>query len=315
MKVAITGISGYLGQLIARKLQSDPAVDSILGLDLVGPSFHFTKMSFEYADVRSADFEKLLEGIDAVYHLAFVVTAPKDLTMAQIDRINIDGSRRVFEGAIRAGVNKIVYSSSIAAYGAHWDNPAQITEDSALRPNKNWYYSRTKGEVELILDELQKKHPETIVIRFRPGIFIGPTSNNQLKNLISARWLICLTKGLAFGLSWDSDVCDAFHLALNHGQSDIFNLAGDGTLTIEKISALIDKKILHLKLDWLLPLAKLAAYLHLIAPGQVDWLNVGMRYPINVSAARAKEKLGWQPRFDSTQALLEYCSCLGLIDN
>ena len=315
MKVAITGISGYLGQLLARKLQDDPAVSSILGLDLVEPLFHFPKMSFEYADVRSADFAELLKDIDVVYHLAFVVSPPKDLSNAQIDRINIDGSRRVFEGAIRAGVKKIIYSSSIAAYGAHPDNPARLTEDSLLRPNKEWYYSRTKGEVELILDNLQKEHPETVFIRFRPSIFIGPTTDNQLGGLLSARWLLCLQKGLDFGLCWDADITDAFHLALKYNQSDIFNLAGDGTMTIEQVSDLIGKKVLHLKLDWVLPLVKVAAYLRLVAPGHIAWMDIAMRHPINVSAERAKEKLGWQPRFDSSGALREYCSCLGLLNN
>jgi len=69
--------------------------------------------------VRHEDFRGLFQGVDVVYHLAFMVEPPKTLSMREIDEINIEGSRRVFEGAMAGGVRKIIYASSVMAYGTH----------------------------------------------------------------------------------------------------------------------------------------------------------------------------------------------------
>ena len=306
MKVAVTGVSGYLGGLIARRLDADPAVDSILGLDVIEPRFESGKFVFQRADVRTAAFAKALRGFDVVYHLAFIVEPLKKTSMKVIDEINVAGSRRLFEGAIAAGVPKIICSGSTAAYGAHPDNPEKLTEDSPLRPNENWYYSRTKGKVEAFLDGLQKRHPETVVIRFRPCIFLGPGVNNSMGDLFSSRILVSLGGKVKIDFCWDEDVADALHLALRRGESGIFNLAADGPLTVDDMGRLSGRPVVHLNHGIAVALYRAGWALGLYPEGAVEWFSIATKYSITVSAEKAKSELGWKPRFDAAGAYVEF---------
>ena len=94
MKVALTGVSGYLGQIILPLLDKHQAVASILGLDIAPCPFRSPKYSFVTADLRTADFKNLLSGVDVLYHLAFVVEPPRGMTIETIDEINTLLSQR-----------------------------------------------------------------------------------------------------------------------------------------------------------------------------------------------------------------------------
>jgi UDP-glucose 4-epimerase len=306
MKVALTGVSGYLGQLILPLLDKHRGVESILGLDIAPCPFRSPKSTFETADMRTADFKTLFKGTDVLYHLAFVVEPPKGMTTKTIDEINIQGSKNVLRGAVAAGVSKIIVASSIAAYGAHPDNPEVLTETSPLRPNADWYYSRAKGEIEAFLDALQGQHPETTIIRFRPSTFLGPSIRNPIGRQYLSRSLIGLKKGYRVDHCWDEDVAEAFVLALSCEKSDTFNLAGENPITLDDAGRLLGKKVVYLNQGLVSFAVRVAAALGLAPPGMRDWVDVPTRGSILVSANKAKVELGWKPRFDSAGALLEF---------
>lgn len=314
MKIAVTGVSGYLGGLIARRLDADPGVDSILGLDVIEPEFDSKKFEFRRADVRTANFAALLRGCDAVYHLAYIVEPLKKMPPEAIEKINVEGSRRVFEGAAAAGAPKIVFASSIAAYGAHPDNPERLAEDSPLRTNGDWYYSHTKGKVEAFLDGFQNRNPRTVVIRFRPCIFLGPGINNTLGALFSSRILISLKRDVRVDFCWDEDVADAFVLALRHGESDVFNLAGDGPLTVDDLGRLSGRPVVHLNHGAAAAMYRAGGALGLFPAGMVEWINFAAKYSITVSSEKAKKKIGWKPKFDAAGAYLEFLKHQRVLD-
>lgn len=306
MDVAITGVSGFLGSSLARLLIDDPRVDSILGLDVRRPSIHHSKLKYQRADLRDADFSRLFQGIDVVYHLAFVVEPPRGLSRDDIDEINIQGSERVFHGALEARVPKIVYSSSIVAYGAHPDNPENLEESATLRPNPDWYYSRTKGKVEKLLDEIEKKHRDTIFIRFRPCVILGESDKNPFNFLRTAPILLCPDPALRINFCWDEDVVEALRLALDYDQSGIFNLSGSGSLSIAEATSLIRLPLVRVQHDRLVFLAKSAAFLRLHPETQVDWYRSMFLGPLTISNERAIKLLGWKPRYDSRASLLAF---------
>jgi UDP-glucose 4-epimerase len=288
-------------------------VESIVGVDVLPPQAPVSKLNFEQGDVRTASFEQLFAGVDAVYHLAFIVEPPKDMGMPEIDEINIEGSRRVFEGAAAAGVPRIIYSSSVAAYGAHPDNPPIFTEETPLRSNENWYYSRAKGRVEAVLDTFEKEHPDIIVIRFRPCIFVGPEINNTIRAIIDRKKVWAFGKDDKTDYCWDGDIVEAHWMALSYGKSDIFNLAADGPLSAEQIAELLNKKVLYLNYRMVAPLVKLLNRVGVLPQGAREWFEVGFSGPIIVSAEKAKEKLGWKPQYDAAGAIVELGKRTGVI--
>ena len=82
---------------------------------------------------------------DVLVHLAFIILGGRDETR----RINLTGSRNVFRAA--RNVRRLVYTSSVAAYGFHPDNPQPLTEDVRPRGSERFYYSAQKAELEATL--------------------------------------------------------------------------------------------------------------------------------------------------------------------
>jgi len=273
----------------------------------VRPSdFSSPKLTHRFADVRTANFGRRFEGCDAVYHLAFIVQPLPGMSMDTIEQINVEGSRRVFDGAAAAGVPKIIYASSVAAYGAHKDNPTRLTEDDPLRPNPNWYYSRTKGLVEQLLDTLGHSHPDLVIVRFRPCIFLGPTTNNTLGKMFTRPLVLLVGGDNLVDLCWDADVVEAFRLGLHHDRSDSFNLAGADPRSIRDYAALLGKRAVVVPNGVFLTLARASNALGLLPQAYLDWARAIVGGAINVSGDRARERLGWQPRYDAAGTALAF---------
>jgi len=285
-------------------------VQSVTGFDVAAPRTSCEKFTFVKADVLSTDFRQALAGTDVLVHLAFIVTPPRNMTMETIDRINVEGSRRVFQAAADAGVPRIVYTSSVAAYGMHADNPVGIPEDHPLRPNPDWYYSRTKGEVERLLDALQAKHPALKILRVRPSIFVGPDINNPVSHIVRDPFLLCGNPEWKIDFCWDRDVVDGVLRTLRHPASDVFNLAADGPLSVPEIGRLLGKPVLRVPPRLLAPLARVLRASRLLSQGMAEWLAVLARGHILVSNQKARARLGWAPRFTAAEALLEFERCL-----
>lgn len=307
MRIAITGVAGYLGRLLLERLGAEPTVDSIVGFDRAGPPAGCRKLEFHRMDMRDGDFASHLGAVDALLHLAFVVTPDRRISAAQTQAINVDGSRRLFEAALERGVPRIVFASSMAAYGAHPDNPAGIGEEHPRRPNPDWYYSSHKGAVEAMLDEIERRSPRTIVIRLRPAVLLGASVDNVISRALERRTLVS-----AFGhpqsFVWDADVVEAFRLALDHPRSAAFNLAAEGTLTVERCGELLGRRVAKLDRRVALWLARLAGWLRLAPRGAVEWIVACARGPIVLDASRARRELGWRTTRDVEQTLLDFAA-------
>jgi UDP-glucose 4-epimerase len=152
LSVAITGVSGYVGGRLIELLEQDDRVSRILGFDIQPPSeTRSTKLVFDSMDVRNPALAARLTGVDVLIHLAFVMDPIRD--ESSMRDVNVNGTQNVFRSAGKAGVPKIVYTSSAVAYGAHPDNDVPLTEDSPLRANLDFSYSAHKLECEYVLRE------------------------------------------------------------------------------------------------------------------------------------------------------------------
>jgi len=115
-KVLITGVSGFVGSNLARRLLEKGY--AVVGLDQVrerGKSRTSEGVLLYGADIRSKDIYPLFEGVDVVFHLA----AKNDIISCQEDpvetmSVNVHGTANVFEAARRAGARKVVFASSSA---------------------------------------------------------------------------------------------------------------------------------------------------------------------------------------------------------
>ncbi len=119
--IAVTGVSGFLGQRLLPLLDASPRVDRIIGLDVRDPARRARKLEFHRTDVLGAELTPYLRGVSVIVHLA-AVPGPS-LDDALFTRVNVDGTRRLLDAAGAAGVRKVVRPSSASVYGAWPNNP------------------------------------------------------------------------------------------------------------------------------------------------------------------------------------------------
>ena len=124
LAVAVTGPTGEIGISTVEALERDPAVDRIVGMARrpFDPAAHgWTKTTYQQGDIldRKA-VDALVAEVDVVIHLAFVIMGSRE----ESARVNLAGTRNVFEATVAAQrPRRLVYTSSVAAYGYHSDNP------------------------------------------------------------------------------------------------------------------------------------------------------------------------------------------------
>ena len=174
LTVAVTGPTGDIGVAVVNALERSRRVKKIVGMARrpFDPAEQgWKKTEYRQGDVQDAgSVRDLVKGADAVVHLAFIILSASDATQD----LNVEGSRRVFEEAAKAGVERICYASSVAAYGFHEDNPDWLTEDIPARGSPEHPYSQQKAEVERVLGEVLLRRRKTVAYAFRPCIVAGP---------------------------------------------------------------------------------------------------------------------------------------------
>jgi nucleoside-diphosphate-sugar epimerase len=242
------------------------------------------------ADVRDPAIGERLAGCDALVHLAFVVA--KRGARALQDDVNVRGSANVFRVAVAAGVRRIVYASSVAAYGVLPSLPVPVTEETPRTRQPDFWYACAKFDVEEGLDALEREHRDLAVARLRPAILIGRRMEHRLGALMR-RGLFPEAAGMP--VVWDEDVADAFLLALKSGARGAFNLAADDPLPAREAAKAAGLRVLRVP-QWLVAAVdKAIAALRILPPLDPGWTS-GASYRLVYSAAKARATLGWKPR-------------------
>ncbi len=320
LTVAVTGPTGEIGQAVVAALERSRDVGRILGMarrPFDPRAQGWKKVSYQRGDVLDRRrVAELVDEADVVVHLAFMIMGGAK----QSRRVNLEGSRNVFVAAAEAGVKRLVYASSVAAYGFHKDNPQPLTEDVPARGTAAHYYSAQKAEVEEMLADVL--HPtRTSAYVFRPCIVAGPQAPLLIDSLpytqISERLPgpvlslldgvpilkpVLPDPGVPFQLVHHDDVATAMRAAvLGRGKPGVYNLAGAGEMTV---------KLLADELGWYsIPVPELAVDVvaEMIGrlgflPAQAQWI-AAFREPVIMSASKARRELGWRPKHDAMETL------------
>lgn len=280
--VAITGVSGYLGQLLMARLENDEQVGRLIGIDIVAPERRSPKLRFSLTDIRSPRLADVLSGADVVVHLAALVSTRNADEMSDT---NVHGTGNVFRTAQGVGAQRVVYTSSILAYGAHPDNPIPLHEDAPLRPEPTLPYTVHKAATEAMAAAFRDQHPEIAMTVLRPTFIIGPNAKRPMARL--ARYpLVPGVRGCdpPFQFVHEHDVIEALVAAIDGRLTGTFNVSPSDSLPLSVLAELGRRRRL-----WLTPrsagaLARTMWRLRVVdlAPGWVRWL----RYPCVVASDR-----------------------------
>jgi UDP-glucose 4-epimerase len=306
MIVAVTGPTGDIGRALLRRLDADPLVTKVLGMarrPFDPASQGLEKTEYRQGDVLDRDAVQALAGeADVLVHLAFIIVGGREETRS----VNLEGSRNVFEAA--RGVKRHVYTSSVAAYGFHAENPQPLTEDVPARGSDAHYYSAQKAELEATLREaLDGADTETYVLR--PCIVAGGDALALVEAFPSLLRKspvgpVLPDPGTPFQLVHTEDVALALAAAVRGGgEPGIYNLAGAGTISVADLARAFGWHSLPVPRAGVAATAAVTGKLPLMPP-QVSWLNA-LRVPVVMDTARAREQLGWQPQHDTRAVLAD----------
>ena len=319
LKIAVTGPTGDIGRALLRALEEDTRVSSVVGMarrPFDPASLGLTKTTYQQGDMTDRDaVDALVAGADAVVHLAFII-----VDAGRSEEVNVTGSRTVFEATAAAGVPRLVYASSVAAYGFHADNPQPLVEDVETRGTDSHPYSAQKAALEAVLAEsLAGSKTEAWV--FRPCIVAGEDAPLLVDQIPFVRWgdklpgvvralfdqvpilrPVLPDPGVPFQLVHHDDVAAALQAAIaGKGLPGVYNLAGPGQCTVAQLADALGYyavSIPELAVD---ATAEIVSRLPFM-PAEASWIDT-FRTPVIMDTTKAETQLGWTPQYDARTTL------------
>jgi nucleoside-diphosphate-sugar epimerase len=320
LTVVVTGPTGTFGFALMPLLQADDRIARVVGIarhPFDPAAYGWTKMEYHRGDVRDPKALRDVFGhADVVVHLAFLVTGAA--SSGAIRSINVDGTLNAFGAAAAAGARRFVYSSSVAAYGFHRDNPMGMTEDWPVRPAARLFYAKEKAELENLLRAQAERSAGPVLYLLRPSIVVGPHAVGA-KELLPGP-LASLARAVArpagrlpvpvpmlvpmlqAQLVHEQDLGQALlQCVVASGPPGAYNIADDGIVTAADIAREFGLLPLAIPAGPTQHVARAVAALPFLPP-VAQWVEAAS-HPAIMDTTRAKQELGWVPRFTALDAL------------
>lgn len=322
--VAVTGPTGEIGKSAVQALEGVADVDEILGMARrpFDPAEHgWSKTTYLQGDILDRDAVDALVGrADVVVHLAFIIMGSRQ----ESARVNLAGTRNVFEATVAADrPQRLVYTSSVAAYGYHSDNPVPITESVPPRGSPEHYYSQQKAACEAALTDITDDTALEVYV-LRPCIVAGPKAPaladampwthlpGPVKRASQALPLLkppIPDAGIPLQLVHHDDVASAIALAATtSAPAGAYNIAGDGVVSVSDVVAELGARPVRVPKATVAVASGIVARLPFV-PSALEWLHIA-RTSVVMDTTKAKTQLGWQPKHTSAQTLTQLAESL-----
>jgi nucleoside-diphosphate-sugar epimerase len=310
MRVVVTGASGNVGTSVLEALGREAKVEEIVGIARRVPAVEMPKVDWVAADVAADSLLPIFAGADAVVHLAWAIQPSRD--EAVTERINVEGSRRVFDAVARAGVGTLVHASSVGAYSPG-PKERRVDESWPVDGIPTSFYSRHKAAVETMLDAFERREPDVRVVRLRPGLIFKAEAASEIRRLFAGPFLpgflvqkrliplMPRVPRLRFQAVHSRDIGEAYRQAVVREVEGAFNIAAEPEIAVDELCQLFGARSFPLPAGALRTAADLTWKLRL-QPSSPGWIDLALGVPA-MDSSRARELLGWEPKFTSLQAL------------
>lgn len=301
--VLVTGASGFIGGRLSERLAAEE------GARVTGAGRTFRReqpLRSAGVEIARADLgdtgalERLCEGKAFVFHLAAWVERGRGRE-DEAHAVNVDATRKLAEIAARAGVKRLVLTSSVAAYGL--PDTDEIDEPVPVDVGQEDLYGRTKALGEGAAREVSARTGLSLSI-IRPAMVYGPHSSGWTVGMLrlvqkGVPVLFGRGPGKAYPVYVD-DVVDSLLLAATRPEAggEAFNVS-DASIPWEAFFGYYGRMCGKTPRRVPMALARLIARANelfkLGLPLTVDRLRVYVR-PLRYPTAKAERLLGWRVR-------------------
>jgi UDP-glucose 4-epimerase len=289
-KILITGVSGSLGRLLARRLRAEAEVS---GVDRRPWPGRPTSISLHAVDLRKRAFEEVLrkEAPRAVVHLSSATGANSD---PRRHDHNVAATQKLLAHCARHRIERVVVLSSAGVYGAAPENPFGIEEEHALSASREYPEIRSLVQRDSLACAAMWKYPDLSIAVLRPVHVLGETSQAPVAALLRRR-RVPTAMGFDPPMQFlhERDLVDAVALTLTHKLSGVFNVVGPGQVPLHTAIRACGGEPWPLPEFLVRPLFRRFSALGTWPAGVIDYF----KYPLIVSGRRFEEATQWKPLF------------------
>jgi UDP-glucose 4-epimerase len=307
-RVLITGVGSYLGTLLAARLERDPEVETVIGIDTRSPKTRLERTELHDADIRDPEIARLIRDAepDAVVHNKIVRQPGPGMSSRAMHDINVIGSLQLLAACERVqSIRAIVIRGSAGIYGAEPHAPQFLGEEMTRLFPLRTRFQRDVAEIENYFETFSRRRPQVTctMLRYQPAI--GPSLDTQVTRYLSQAG--CPTH-LGFDpriqLVHEHDALEALLAAIRNPVRGAVNVAGSGTIGLTRMIRMAGRVPLPLAGPLFAPLTQAARRLGLSAYSE-DFQRL-LRYGRAVDIRRLVEEVGYEPRYSTVAAVEDW---------
>jgi UDP-glucose 4-epimerase len=304
-RVLITGVGSYLGTLLAARLEDDPEVEAVIGLDTRKPRFPLLRTELIHADIRDPSIAPLIARTEAdtVVHNSIVRQPGPGMSARAMHDINVIGSLQLLSACGQAPtIRAIVIRGSAGIYGAEPHAPQFFGEEMTRMFPLRSRFQRDVAEIENYFETHSRRYPSVTctMLRYQPAI--GPKLATQISRYLSQP--VCPTY-LGFDpriqLVHEDDALDALVAAVRRPLRGAVNVAARGTIGLARMIRAARRRQLPIAGPLFGPLTGAGRRLGL--DSYSDDFRRLLRYGRGVDIARLERELGHRPRYTTAEAV------------
>ncbi|MFE3773664.1 NAD-dependent epimerase/dehydratase family protein [Streptomyces sp. NPDC057579] len=317
--VLVTGAARQLGGRFVRRIQRDPDVDRVIGVDAVAPEHHLGGAEFLKADIRHPAIARVLAetGVDTVVHMDINGTPLGSRGgRASVKETNVIGTMQLLGACQKApNVQRVVIKSSTSVYGSAPRDPAVFTENTPPKSLPSGGFAKDTVEVEGYVRGFARRRPDVAVCVLRFANILGPCADSPLAEYFALPVLpTVLGYDPRLQFVHEDDAIDVLRIAAAEPRrgtlnSGTFNIAGDGVLLLSQVSRRLGRPTLPLFLPTVTWAGTVLRSLGItdFSPEQIRMLTHGRV----VETTQMRETLGFRPTYTTAETFEEFARSRG----
>ncbi|SBS79145.1 conserved hypothetical protein [uncultured Mycobacterium sp.] len=253
---------------------------------------------FVRGDIRDAEsVRRGMAGCDTVVHLAWALSG--SITHAEAEPINIGGTANVLQAMDDTGCERLVFASSVTAYGAHADHPEPWREYESLDPAYGLVYEWHKAQAEALIAE-----SGVPAVRVRPTVVVGRDAHNAPANVYRQLVIPGLGGTACIQMVHQDDVGRFFAHACDSTATGPVNLAADDVLTWVEVARLARRPALPTPPSILVPAVRAMSKVASVARSAPELVDMFLHWPL-ADTTRLKQDFGFRLAHSSAESIAD----------